>query len=200
MDRVEAFLVPGAATDMDGDAMTKPKAAAGGRGRARPAATTMSEPSTPPQPSITPAPQGGDVGRRLNKNWRTLFLAALAETSNVTAACTASWANPSRAYKARREEPEFAAAWRDALYEGYENLELEVLHRLRSGACDRKYDNASAIRLLAAHRDTIARERARRDNRDEQAVLDSIDAMIDEMRERAAANAALLAEDTDEDE
>ena len=73
-----------------------------------------------------------------------------------------------------------------------------MLHRLRTGESDRKYDNATAIRLLAAHRETIARERARRDNRDEQAVLDSIDAMIDQMRERAAANAALLAEEGDD--
>ena len=139
-----------------------------------------------------------DGEEALPKHWRIYFLAALAETSNVSEACKISGASPSRAYKVRREDPVFARAWRDALYEGYENLELEVLHRLRTGEADRKYDNASAIRLLAAHRQTIAEERARRDNRDEQAVLDSIDAMIDEMRERAAANAALLADDPHE--
>lgn len=132
----------------------------------------------------------------LDKHWRVYFLAALAETSNVSAACTASGASPSRAYKVRREDPAFARAWRDALYEGYENLELETLHRLRVGDSDKRFDIANAIRLLAAHRETIARERARRDNRNEQTVLDSIDAMIDQMRERAAANAAVMVEDS----
>jgi hypothetical protein len=149
---------------------------------------------------ITPAQReagGGEEG--LHKHWRVYFLAALAETSNVTAACAASGASPSRAYKTRREDPRFARAWRDALYEGYENLELETLHRLRSGDTDKRFDVANAIRLLGAHRETIARERARRDNQDERAVLDSIDTMIDQMRERAAANAALLAEDSDGD-
>lgn len=149
--------------------------------------------------TIPREPKAEGEGGPLPKNWRAQFLAALAETSNVTAACGACKATPSRAYKARREEPAFARAWRDALYEGYENLEMEVLHRLRNGDAERKHDNANAIRLLAAHRETIARERARRDNRDEQAVLDSIDAMIDQMREQAAANAALLSEDGAED-
>jgi hypothetical protein len=170
--------------------MTKPDTA----GRATARAATAKK-AARKRTKITEAQKLAAGEEALHKHWRVYFLAALAETSNVTAACAASGASPSRAYKVRREDPAFAAAWRNALYEGYENLELEVLHRLRTGESDRKYDNASAIRLLAAHRETIARERARRDNRDEQAVLDSIDAMIDEMRERAAANAALLAGD-----
>lgn len=141
--------------------------------------------------------KGDQTNAPLPKHWRVYFLAALADTSNVTAACAASGASPSHAYKVRREDANFARAWRDALFEGYENLEMETLHRLRTGVTDRKYDIANSIRLLAAHRATIATERARRDNQDEQQVLDSIDKMLDEMRERSAANAALLAEDGD---
>lgn len=44
----------------------------------------------------------------------------------------------------------------------------------------------------------MASERARREDLDEQDVLESIDRMIGQMRERAAANTALLAEDTDD--
>ena len=43
-----------------------------------------------------------------NRHWRTLFLDRLAETSNVSAAARAAGVNPSRAYKVRREEPDFA--------------------------------------------------------------------------------------------
>lgn len=85
--------------------------------------------------------------------------------------------------------------------EGYDLLELETLFRLRNGKVrgeDRKHDIANAIRLLKAHSETMASERARREDLDEQDVLESIDRMIDQMRERAAANTALLAEDTDD--
>lgn len=132
----------------------------------------------------------------LNKHWRGYFLQALAETSNVTAAAAKAGVSPSRAYKLRRDNPDFAAQWQAALQEGYDHLEIEVLGYLRNPDPARKVDVTAAIRLLAAHREAVARERALADNRDERAVLDSIDAMIDEMRERAAANAALMAEES----
>lgn len=127
-----------------------------------------------------------------SRYWRDYFLEKLAETSNVTASATHAGITPGRAYQSRREDPDFATAWRSALYEGYQHLEMEVLCFLRSADPERKFDVASAIRLLAAHKATIAQERALIDDRDEQGVLDSIDAMIDEMRERNAANTALL--------
>ena len=136
----------------------------------------------------------------LSKHWRGYFLQALAETSNVTAAAARAGVSPARAYKLRRESADFAAQWRAALQEGYDHLEIEVLGFLRNPDPARKVDVTAAIRLLAAHREAVARERALADNRDERAVLDSIDAMIDEMRERAAANAALMAEDIAHDD
>ena len=44
----------------------------------------------------------------LNRHWRGLFLDCLAETSNVSEAARSAGINPSRAYKIRREEPDFA--------------------------------------------------------------------------------------------
>jgi hypothetical protein len=151
--------------------------------------------SKPPKKrsKITPSQcEAGGEGP-LNKHWRTYFLAALTDTSNVTAAAAQAGVAPSRAYKVRREDPEFAAKWRAALCDGYQNLEMEVLGFLRDKAPERKMDIAGAIRLLSLHRDTVARERIDSDRRDEREVYDSIDALIDEMRERAAANAAILA-------
>ena len=139
---------------------------------------------------------------RMTRIWRSLFLAELAATSNVTAACSAAGVSSARAYNARREEPDFALAWRNALFEGYELLELETLCRLRNGEVrgeERKHDIANAIRLLKAHAETMASERARREDLDEHEVLESIDQMIDQMRERAAANTALLSEDIDDE-
>lgn len=150
---------------------------------------------------MTQSHDGAKASRRrygAPKNWRETFLAALAETSNVTASAERAEISLSWVYKTRREDPAFARLWFVALCEGYDNLEMELLHRLRTGEAKdtegRKFDNATGFRLLMAHRETAARARAMADNRDEQEVLDSIDAMIDEMRERAAANAVVLAE------
>lgn len=165
-------------------APTAPVAAApAARGKARPKKIRM--------PLRLRESEGED---RLNKHWRTYFLAALVETSNVTRSAERAGISVSRAYRVRREHPGFAAEWRQALCEGYENLEMELLGYLRDPDAGRKMDVANAIRLLAQHRQSVAHERAAQDDRSEQEVLDSIDAMIDSMRERAAANAAQLSE------
>lgn len=121
-----------------------------------------------------------------NVGWRTLFLARLAETSSVAASAAYANVPVATVYKIRRSDPGFAARWRAALYEGYEHLEMEVLAYLRGNLPGRKLDIANAIRQLAAHRRTIAEIRAEEEEDDEQAVLDSIDALIDSMRAEAA--------------
>lgn len=133
---------------------------------------------------------------RAPKNWKQTFLAALADSSNVTASAKRAGTSLSWVYKTRREDAAFARKWLSALCEGYDNLEMDLLCRLRSGeskdAAGNKHDNAMAIRLLTLHRADAARGRALRESDEEQAVLESIDAMIDAMRKRAAANAQLL--------
>lgn len=131
-------------------------------------------------------------------HWRVYFLEHLIETSNITASAAYAKTLPSRAYRSRKQDPLFAAQWDAALDEGYKNLEMDLLAYLRNPNPDRKMDVASGIRLLTLHSQTIAKRRARDDDLSEQEVLDSIDAMIDEMRNRAAANAALEDDEADE--
>lgn len=149
---------------------------------------------------IRPEQKTGEKDR-LDRHWRGLFLDTLAETSNVRQAARAAGVNPSRAYKVRRREPDFARQWYEALLEGYEHLELETLHRLRMGVGkdEPKFDIANALRLLVLHKETVARERARREARDEQAILASINAKIELMRARERQAAQLLAEDAEDD-
>ena len=139
------------------------------------------------------ARQRRDAGEgTIDKHWRTYFLQALAETSNVSKSAQAAKVAPSRAYKTRREDADFAAQWREALREGYDHLEMEALGYLRAGDPTRKFDVASAIRLLTMHRETVAAERARDKGGDEPSALDAIDAMIEQMRQRRAANSAII--------
>lgn len=129
----------------------------------------------------------------LNRHWRGLFLDYLAESSNVTESAKKAGINPSRAYKIRREEPEFARAWLDALWEGYSHLEMEVLRRLREGDQSTenadKYDFANAIRLLNAHRDNAARAQAEQRNVSAAEVRASIDRKVEAIREQVRRKA-----------
>ncbi|KPL68924.1 hypothetical protein SZ64_12940 [Erythrobacter sp. SG61-1L] len=131
----------------------------------------------------------------LNRHWRSLFLDTLAETSNVSAAARAAGIDPSRAYKVRRAEPDFRAQWGVALLEGYDHLEMETLHRLRmgTGKDDPKFDTANALRLLALHRESAVRQRALRQEEDEDAILASLDAKIAAMAAREEEAMRLLA-------
>jgi hypothetical protein len=51
----------------------------------------------------------------------------------------------------------------------------------------RKFDNSIAFRLLTAHRESAAQHRAVRDNEDADAIIASINAKLDLMRERTIA-------------
>jgi hypothetical protein len=128
--------------------------------------------------------------------WSRKFLSALAESSNVSAAARKAGVCTSTVYETRRDRPEFFRKWQVALCEGYDNLEMDLLQRLRSGEIKppagakrsvRSFDNATAFRLLSAHRESAARERAVRDNQDAGAILVSINAKLVRMRERSQA-------------
>lgn len=125
--------------------------------------------------------------------WSKAFLAELAATSNVSAAARAAEIATSTAYETRRSNPEFNRKWQQALCEGYDHLEMELLHRLRTGEIRpasgakrgvRSFDNATAFRLLVAHRESAARQRAIRDNEDTEQIILSINAKLELMRER----------------
>ena len=131
--------------------------------------------------------------RELFDDWSRVFLTELAETSNVSASARKAGILPARAYEERRTNIEFNRMWQVALCEGYEHLEMELLRRLRGGEIKpasgakrgvRAFDNATALRLLNAHRESAARMRAIRDNEDAEAILASINTKLDKMRER----------------
>lgn len=94
---------------------------------------------------------------------RELFLAELAVSSNITASAKAAGLPEASAYRLRRLSPEFAAAWQDALCEGYTKLEHMMLARAMKALTKttetdaaatrmQEYSNKLAMGLLAAHR------------------------------------------------
>ena len=128
--------------------------------------------------------------------WSKVFLAELATSSNITASAKKAKVPVASVYETRRRNPDFFRAWQQALCEGYDHLEMELLLRLRTGEIKRAagaklgvrtYENAVALRQLAAHKDSVARQRAIRDNESAAEVVASINAKLDLMRQRALA-------------
>ena len=138
-------------------------------------------------------------GRPSFADWSRVFLGELAATSNVSAAARKADVSSFVVYEMRRTNAEFNRKWQEALCEGYDHLEMALLHRLRAGELKppagakkavRQFDNATALRLLTAHREAVARQRAMRDNEDADAILASINVKLERMRERSLAAAA----------
>ncbi len=148
-----------------------------------------------PQHQLQPKPKPAFA------KWSKAFLSELAATSNVTASAKKAGISTTTAYDARRAHAEFNREWQRALTEGYDHLEMELLHRLRTGEVKpaggarrgvRSFDNATAFRLLAAHRDSAARQRAIRSNQDAEAIVLSINAKLERMRQRMLAAPAVI--------
>ncbi|MFY7744827.1 MAG: hypothetical protein ACOVQY_05350 [Erythrobacter sp.] len=128
------------------------------------------------------------------RHWRTRFLETLAATSDIERAVAAARVTLARAYQTRRDEPEFARGWQAAIADGYLNLEMEVIRRLRDGDLQTengdKFDFANAIRLLAAHRDGTGRGQSPVRDVSAAEVRASIDRKIEDIRRRVARQKA----------
>ena len=129
-------------------------------------------------------------------DWKRPFLAALAETSNVARAAKLAGISTTTVYETRRKNRMFAKAWQTALAEGYDNLEMELLFRLREGEIKRAagakvgvrtFDNATAYRLLMVHREAVAREKAGQANVSAADIRASIEKRMAALRERVLA-------------
>ena len=140
------------------------------------------------------------TGRRAPRHAAKIarFLEELAITSNVAAAAAVADLPTSKVYALRRTDPDFAKAWYAALAEGYDNLEMELLAHLRGSEIGvsteppRKFDTATALRCLTAHRESVARERGRRTLADEVVTIAAINAKIDTLRARAKEGEAAI--------
>ena len=69
---------------------------------------------------------------RTSKN-RKRFLAAIADSGNITAACDAARLSRAAMYAWRADDPSFAAEWDAALERGLDSLEDELMRRAKEG-------------------------------------------------------------------
>jgi len=129
----------------------------------------------------------------------TAFLAVLAETATVQAACDAIDVSRYTAYKWRKDAPGFAEDWDDALKAGMLRLEDEATRRATDGVDEpvfyqgsqcgsvRRYSDTLLIFLLKAHNPEKYRDNARVELAGHLSTSSLTD---DEIREELAALAA----------
>ena len=97
-----------------------------------------SKATTKPAPQRKPAPQpkrayAMPLADRWTAEKRTIFLTALAEKANVSAAARLAGMPGLSPYHLRRADLSFAAAWESAIDIGYQRLELLLLRRATYG-------------------------------------------------------------------
>lgn len=109
------------------------------------------------------------------KEWQAVFLKALTASPNVAGAARKARVSRQSAYKARAADPDFRAAWDNALGSSIENAEGEMYRRAVKGTItkrhyskegnllgvDREYSDTLLIFLLKAHKPEVYRETTR---------------------------------------
>lgn len=132
------------------------------------------------------------------------FLTRLSETCNVSLSARETGRSARVFYDLRRRDSQFRTEWGEALREGYELLEMEMLHRARFGtprevfyqgrktATTRVHNEATALRLLHLHRKSVEQMRAADGGgrRDAKVIFDELAARVAEIRAEAKARDA----------
>jgi hypothetical protein len=142
--------------------------------------------------------------RVTSRNWtkekEAEFLAALAETCNVTRAAERVGLSARGAYWRRARNAAFRAAWLEAIGTAYSRLELALLDRAFNGTEKiitrsdgsedrmREYPNHMGLSLLKMHRTSAAEAHAETPQED-----------LDEMRDRVLKKLARLKRRRDEE-
>ena len=108
------------------------------------------------------------------KHWKSVFLWHLRQNGNVAAACREAGITREHSYHARKLDPAFATAWKQAMAEATDVLEAEARRRATEGVFNgyskdengtlheiRRYSDTLLIFLLKAHRPKKYRDNAR---------------------------------------
>jgi hypothetical protein len=84
-----------------------------------------------------------------------VFLQALAATGNVAASCRASGLGRTTVYRYKEQDEAFAAAWKEALEEACDDLELEARRRGKDGVLTPVYYKGKIVGHIREYSDTL---------------------------------------------
>lgn len=91
-------------------------------------------------------------------DWKPKFLEQLSLTGNVTGSAEAAGITRQNAYLSKKDDPEFATAWADAIDQAMDDLEASVYRRAKADS------DVLAIFLLKAHRPAKYRENVKHEH------------------------------------
>ena len=91
---------------------------------------------------------------RTAKNRRN-FIAALADSGNVTLACEAAHLSRAAVYQWREDDSSFAAEWDAALERGLDSLEDELMRRAKDGTLRPVYQGGELVGHVREYSDTL---------------------------------------------
>ncbi|MGZ2412865.1 hypothetical protein ACUXST_002307 [Sphingomonas sp. F9_3S_D5_B_2] len=133
------------------------------------------------------------------------FLSVLVDTCNVSEACRQSGVPMTVAYRQRKMDAGFRAAWAEAIAVAYQRLELVLLERAfngteklltrRDGSEERmrEYSNQLGLQLLKMHRDTAVEASTELPPSDVEEIRERLIQKIRRLKERREAQAAAQA-------
>ena len=134
--------------------------------------------------------------RSWNKRMADHFLLIVAETCNVSEACRRSGLPMTVAYRRRKSDAAFRAAWVEAIAIAYQRLEAMLLDRFfngtekvtirRDGSEERmrEYPNHLGLQLLKMHRETAAEAESDMPEEDVQEIRDRILRKLQRLKKR----------------
>jgi len=88
-------------------------------------------------------------------NWKEVFAVTLAKSPNVTAACPRAKVSRSWVYAERETDPEFAAAWDEALEMGLDSAEGELYRRAVEGVLEPVFHQGEKVGHIRRYSDTL---------------------------------------------
>jgi hypothetical protein len=89
------------------------------------------------------------------ENWKEIFLAELRKMPNVTAALRKANISRTWAYGEKKTDPEFSAAWDDALEASIETAEGEVYRRSVHGTLRPVFQGGVKVGSIREYSDTL---------------------------------------------
>lgn len=117
-----------------------------------------------------------EKGPELWKPWQAKFIKELARSGNVTKAAQKAKITRQHVYDVRDGQPEFAAAWKEAVEVAVELMEYEARRRAVTGVLEpvfyqgmkagqvRKYSDTLLIFLMKAHKPEMYSDRHRHEH------------------------------------
>ena len=139
------------------------------------------------------------VPRDWTKEKAANFLGVLADTCNVSEACRQSGVPMTVAYRRRKMDAAFRAAWIEAIGVAYSRLELMLLERAfvgtekvvtrRDGSQERmtEYSNQLGLTLLKMHRDTAIETAPENEPGDIEEIRERLFKKLERLRKREDA-------------